>query len=147
MVVMLRFLLPCWPIVPLPRDLRLSPLTKLHLEKDELNRETLESRILFPFSPPATPAADQTDGTLGLFEQVLLILREHQVVLHLDHDDVMAVMVVVMVLTITLLHDVIPSINSSSSSRLSGKSMSAIPSSEMQVSSGFLKSSMWSREL
>ena len=90
MVVMLLFLLPCWPIVPLPRDLRLSPLTKLHLEKDELNRETLESRILkfdFPFSPPTTPAADQTDGTLGLFEQVLLVLREHQVVLHLDHDD------------------------------------------------------------
>ena len=84
MVVMLRFLLPCWPIVPLPRDRRLSPLTKLHLEKDELEIEKqLERRI----SPPATPAADQTDGTLGLFEQVLLVLREHQVVLHLDHDD------------------------------------------------------------
>ena len=39
MVVMLRFLLPCWPIVPLPRDRRLSPLTKLHLEKDELEIE------------------------------------------------------------------------------------------------------------
>ena len=144
MVVMLRFLLPCWPIVLLPRDRRLSPLTKLHLEKDELE---IEKHLKAGFSPPATPAADQADGTLGLFEQVLLVLREHQVVLHLDHDDEVEMWMMVMLVNITLLHDVIPSINSSSSSRLSGKSMSAIPSSEMQVSSGFLKSRMWSREL